>query len=122
MSHSLPQRALCLLALSFLFPIAIRTAHGQASGGATSAASSSSASGPGASAGSGGSASIEPQLMAYAALQELGARTCTNVISAKNGASANAGQGVLILDVPLGTQLTNFYACRAQWEYLHGNS
>lgn len=58
--------------------------------------------------------------MAYAALQELGLKSCTNIIAARSKAGANAGQGVLILDVPLGTQLTNFYAYRAQWEYLYG--
>jgi len=51
--------------------------------------------------------------MAYAALQELGGTICTDVTAANTDK-----RGILILDVPLGTQLTNFYAYTAQLSYL----
>jgi hypothetical protein len=51
--------------------------------------------------------------MAYAALQQLGTAVCADVTKANT-----SQKGVLILDVPLGTQLTNYYAFRAQVKYL----
>jgi hypothetical protein len=102
-----------VLAISFLSATGATFANGQTPSAATGSTASSSASGPGAGSGSGGSASIEPQLMAYAALQELGGNICTDVTTANT-----ENRGVLILDVPLGTQLTNFYAYTAQVNYL----
>src|ERR1700677_3886267 len=95
----------CLLVISVLSAEGVTPANGQTSSGTAGSTTSSSASGPGSGSSSGGSASIEPQLMAYAALQELGGVICTDVTTANTDK-----RGVLILDVPVGTQLTNFYA------------
>ena len=109
MRRSLRFIFVCLLPAVFFSLINTGAAVGQVSPGATGSTTSSSASGPGSGAGSGGSASIEPQLMAYAALQELGASIC--------GSISTPAKNILILDEPLGTQLSNYYSVRAQIDY-----